>query len=95
MHNVVVIGAGKIGSMIAERLAGCGDYAVTVVDRSAEQLARLETGLPVVRIAADITDGARLVKFSANNSPSSAPPPTTPRGASRRQPRRPAPIIWT
>ena len=60
MHNVVVIGAGKIGSMIAERLAGCGDYAVTVVDRSAEQLARLETGLPVVRIAADITDGARL-----------------------------------
>ena len=35
MKNIVVVGAGKIGSMIAELLAGCGDYEVTVIDRSA------------------------------------------------------------
>jgi saccharopine dehydrogenase-like NADP-dependent oxidoreductase len=60
MKNIVIIGAGKIGSMIAELLAACGDYVVTVVDRSAAQLDRLETGLPVHKIAADITDARRL-----------------------------------
>ena len=35
MKNIVIVGAGKIGSMIAELLGGSGDYAVTVVDRSA------------------------------------------------------------
>ena len=43
MKAIVVVGAGKIGSMIAQLLAGCGDYTVTVIDRSAQQLNRLET----------------------------------------------------
>lgn len=60
MKNIVVIGAGKIGSMIAELLAGSGDYAVTVVDRSAAQLERLETSRPVTKVSADIADGAGL-----------------------------------
>jgi saccharopine dehydrogenase-like NADP-dependent oxidoreductase len=65
MQSVVVIGAGKIGSMIAELLAGCGDYVVTVVDRSQQQLDRLETGAPVTRIAADIMQGDALAKILA------------------------------
>lgn len=65
MQKIVVVGAGKIGSMIAELLAGCGDYEVTVVDRSAEQLNRLETTQPVRKIAADIADGAGLRRILA------------------------------
>ncbi len=65
MKNIVIIGAGKIGSMIAELLAGCGNYAVTVVDRSAEQLARLEISQPVTKVAADIHAAAGLRKLLA------------------------------
>ena len=61
MKDVVVIGSGKIGSMIADLLARSGDYAVTVVDRSAEQLDRLETAAPVTRALLDVTDSAGLV----------------------------------
>src|SRR5271165_5487395 len=60
MKDIVVVGAGKIGSMIAELLGGCGDYAVTVIDRSQQQLDRLETSVPVTKIAADIRDGDAL-----------------------------------
>ena len=51
-------------------MAGCGDYAVTVVDRSQQQLERLETGLPVAKIAADITDGDAPARMLTANSPS-------------------------
>ncbi|TGS57930.1 FAD-dependent oxidoreductase, partial [Mesorhizobium sp. M3A.F.Ca.ET.201.01.1.1] len=42
MKTIVVVGAGKIGSTIAEMLAATGDYHVTLVDRSAAQLAAAE-----------------------------------------------------
>jgi saccharopine dehydrogenase-like NADP-dependent oxidoreductase len=63
MQSVVIVGAGKIGSMIAELLVGCGDYQVTVVDRSQQQLDRLETALPVTKVAADITQAEALRKI--------------------------------
>jgi len=63
MNNIVIVGAGKIGSMIAELLGGSGDYAVTVVDRSQLALDRLETASAVVKIAADITEGDKLRKL--------------------------------
>ena len=63
MQSVVIVGAGKIGSMIAELLAGCGDYQVTVLDRSQHQLDRLETALPVSKVAVDITQGDALRKI--------------------------------
>src|SRR5277367_7171948 len=63
MKDVVVVGAGKIGSMIAELLGGSGDYSVTVVDRSQQQLDRLETAAPIGKIAADITQGDALRKI--------------------------------
>ena len=60
MHNVVIVGAGKIGSMLVEFLAACGDYAVTVIDRSGAQLERLETTGPVTKLTVDIADAAGL-----------------------------------
>jgi saccharopine dehydrogenase-like NADP-dependent oxidoreductase len=60
MKDIVIVGAGKIGSMIAELLVGSRDYSVTVVDRSQAQLNRLETALPVTKIAMDITQGDAL-----------------------------------
>ena len=47
MKDIVIVGAGKIGSMIAELLVGSGDYAVTVVDQSQRQLDRLEAAVAV------------------------------------------------
>src|SRR5258708_34989925 len=63
MKDIVVVGAGKIGSMIAEFLGSSGDYAVTVVDRSQPQLDRLETSAPVKKAAMDITQGDALRKL--------------------------------
>src|SRR6202789_1768091 len=63
MHPVAVVGAGKIGSMIAELLVSSRDYAVTVVDRSQQQLDRLETAVAVTKVAADITHGNTLQKI--------------------------------
>src|SRR5277367_3678483 len=60
MKDVVIVGAGKIGSMIAELLGSSGDYSVTVVDRSAHQLDRLETAVPIAKVAADIAQGDAL-----------------------------------
>jgi saccharopine dehydrogenase-like NADP-dependent oxidoreductase len=63
MKDIVIVGAGKIGSMIAEFLGSSGDYAVTVVDRSAQQLERLETSVPIKKAAMDITQGDALRKL--------------------------------
>src|ERR1022692_2826926 len=63
MKSIVIVGAGKIGSMIAELLGGSGDYAVTVVDRSRQQLDRLETKVAVAKIAADITQEDSLASI--------------------------------
>jgi saccharopine dehydrogenase-like NADP-dependent oxidoreductase len=60
MKKVAVVGGGKIGSMIVDLLSHSGDYAVTVADRSREQLERLETDAPVEKVALDITDSHAL-----------------------------------
>src|SRR6202789_517010 len=65
MKDIVIVGAGKIGSMIAELLGGSGDYSVTVVDRSQHQLDRLETSAVIAKVAADITQGDALRKLLA------------------------------
>src|SRR5260221_10450342 len=49
--------------MMAELLGGSGDYAVTVVDRSQQQLDRLETTVAATKIAVDITHGDALQKI--------------------------------
>ncbi|CAN7205287.1 saccharopine dehydrogenase family protein [Pararhizobium sp. LjRoot235] len=61
MKNIVVIGAGKIGSTIARLLAHSGDYHVTLADRSAEQLAMIEKQDVIATTEIDIADGDALV----------------------------------
>ncbi|WP_095090603.1 saccharopine dehydrogenase family protein [Mesorhizobium sophorae] len=60
MKDVVIIGSGKIGSTISQLLADSGDYHVTVVDRSAEQLSEIESGPALSTAYLDITDEAAL-----------------------------------
>ncbi len=61
MKNIVVIGAGKIGSTIARLLAHSGDYHVTLADRSAEQLAMIEKHDAISVAQIDISDSAAMV----------------------------------
>jgi saccharopine dehydrogenase-like NADP-dependent oxidoreductase len=63
MQEIAIVGAGKIGTMIAELLVSSRDYAVTVIDRSQAQLDRLETAASVTKVAADITQGNTLEKI--------------------------------
>ena len=65
MDHIVVIGAGKIGSMIADLLVRTGDYRVTVADRSAEALGQLRTALPIQVQELDVSDAAALDRLLA------------------------------
>ena len=60
MHDIAVIGAGKIGSMISDLLARAGDYRVTVADRSAQALGQLGTALPVQVQELDVADAEAM-----------------------------------
>jgi saccharopine dehydrogenase-like NADP-dependent oxidoreductase len=58
MKDIVVVGAGKIGSTIARLLADTGDYRIKVIDRSAEQLRAIEKAKRVRTEVLEITDAA-------------------------------------
>lgn len=61
MKDIIIIGAGKIGGAIALMLADTGDYRVTVADRAAEQLSRIDRHKAIMTKAIDITDAVGLV----------------------------------
>ncbi len=61
MKDVIVIGAGKIGSTIASLLASAGDYQITLADRSAEILGRLDRNEHIRCVTADVEDSSELV----------------------------------
>jgi len=65
MKNVVVIGAGKIGSTIARLLIHSGDYHVTLADRSRQQLEHMEENAALSLAEVDIGDHASLVRLLA------------------------------
>lgn len=60
MKDIAIIGAGHIGGAVAALLADTGDYRVTVIDRSKEQLAQLPIDVRVGRLVLDVTDVAAL-----------------------------------
>ena len=60
MKDIVVIGAGHIGSTIAAFLSATGDYHVTVADQSAEALAGLGAIAGVEHRVLDVTNGKDL-----------------------------------
>lgn len=65
MKDIVIVGAGKIGSTIADMLTLSKDYAVTVVDHSAEQLAGLELSGAVTTKVVDVRDQSALAPVLA------------------------------
>ena len=65
MHDIAVIGSGKIGSMIADLLMRAGDYRVTLADRSAEALRQVRLALPVETAELDVADPAALDRLLA------------------------------
>jgi saccharopine dehydrogenase-like NADP-dependent oxidoreductase len=66
MHRVLLLGAGKVGRMIARLLADTGDYAVTVGDVSVEALARVESRLGVPTRQVDVESPADLAAAIAD-----------------------------
>ena len=62
--DILVIGAGKIGQVVADLLAGSGDYSVTLADRDAAALDALGSSAladsRVQRLALDVADDASL-----------------------------------
>lgn len=59
MKKILVVGAGKIGSTIADFLDATGDYAVTLIDRDQPGLDRADVGPQVRKVRVDIArDGA-------------------------------------
>ncbi|PQM26045.1 saccharopine dehydrogenase [Sphingopyxis lindanitolerans] len=65
MKKILVVGAGKIGEMIAALLAGTGDYEVVVIDHSDAQLAKLPPREAVRTLRIDVTDEAALAAAMA------------------------------
>ncbi len=59
--KIALLGAGHIGQTIARLLASCGDYRVTVVDRSPEALARLDADGIATRVV-DTEDSDALLR---------------------------------
>lgn len=57
--RIVLMGAGHIGNTIGGLLSACGDYQVTVVDRSAQALQSL-TRLPIDTAVVDTADAGAL-----------------------------------
>ena len=62
MKNILVAGAGHIGSMVGELLASTGDYRVTVIDQSADALAAVAKRPNLETLALSVTDRARLIE---------------------------------
>ncbi|MCC6492662.1 MAG: saccharopine dehydrogenase NADP-binding domain-containing protein [Pirellulales bacterium] len=60
MHRLLLLGAGKIGRMIARLLADSGDYAVTVGDVDAAALDRIATRTGVATVPVDVDNPREL-----------------------------------
>jgi saccharopine dehydrogenase-like NADP-dependent oxidoreductase len=62
--NVLILGAGKIGQVVADLLAGSGDYTVTLADRDAAALEALaaqgHAGAAARRLVLDMGDAQAL-----------------------------------
>src|SRR5262245_49443627 len=74
MKDIVIVGAGKIGSTIARLLADTGDYRLTIVDRAAVQLLHVETSDRIRTEVMEITGEALLSVLAGSYAVLSAAP---------------------
>ncbi|MDB5393749.1 MAG: lysDH [Rhodospirillales bacterium] len=65
MHDILVMGGGNIGEMIADLLGRTGEYSVTVADRSVQALEKLKAR-GVSTLALDVQDGTALAAALSN-----------------------------
>ncbi|MBL9163536.1 MAG: saccharopine dehydrogenase NADP-binding domain-containing protein [Planctomycetaceae bacterium] len=65
MHRVLLLGAGKIGRMIARLLVDAGDYDVLVGDSSPEALELIAVRIGVKTVAVDVESPAELASALA------------------------------
>ena len=73
MKDIVVIGAGKIGTTVAGLLAATGDYQITLADLSPDVLERLDRVEHIDTVAVDVEDSSKLLdlvngKFAVVNA---------------------------
>jgi len=66
MHRVLLLGAGKIGRMIAKLLHDSGDYEIAVADSEPAALERLKTQTPVETLVVDADDVGQLTSAIAD-----------------------------
>ena len=66
MHRILLLGAGKIGRMIARLLVDTGDYLVTVADADASSLERLAQRINVNAQQVDASDRQQLLGLMAD-----------------------------
>lgn len=66
MRRILLLGAGKIGRMIARLLADSGDYHVRVGDANAAALDRLRQRVDVETVCVDVTDEQSLASALAD-----------------------------
>ena len=71
--RITLLGAGHIGQTIARLLGSCGDYQVTVVDRSEAALARL-AGDPAKTLLADTASPEALLRVLRGQDAVALPP---------------------
>ncbi len=83
MREVVVVEAGKIGSVVARLLADSGDYEVAIVDRAREAFDLMGAGPAIKPHVIGIEDGSKLVELLNGKAAvlSAAPFHVTPRVA--------------
>jgi saccharopine dehydrogenase-like NADP-dependent oxidoreductase len=62
MQRIAIVGAGKIGQMIADMLGSSGDYQIAIIDKSQQQLDKVQVGVDVERIAIDVGDVQAVAK---------------------------------
>ena len=65
MKNILLLGGGKIGEMIAALLATSGDYAVTVADNSKANLAKFSGQKNVETLSLDFSSNGNVTKAMA------------------------------
>ena len=72
MHDILILGAGKIGSLIAGLLAESGDYRVQLADSragAADEVAAAHGLDTIVAFQLDATDSEQLVKHVTSEKP--------------------------
>jgi len=67
MKKIALVGGGKIGETICELLLDSGDYEVSLVDASEEQLDRVADSERLKKIALDVTDSEALGEILADH----------------------------